>query len=110
MAGLAVSAGSGRAGSATGSVGSAAGAVPDVAAPGLIVAEVRVRGNLAIAALRRQPGLGVVFQPARRGQIFGRRDHDLVRQLEVLQQPLLVREALASARSVPAFNCAATPE
>ena len=66
--------------------------VAHVQAAGLEVRGVGARGELAVAALPRQPGLEVVFLRGRGAKVVHRDVHDAVGDLERLQQPLLDRE------------------
>ena len=68
------------------------GPVADVEPPGLVVGRVRARGQLAVAALARQPGLAVVLLGRRRAQVVDRDRHHPVGDLELLEDRLLDRQ------------------
>ena len=67
-------------------------AVADVEPARLVGRAVRRRGELAVRALRRHPGLDVVLARRARAEVAGGDVDDAVAEAEVLQHPLLQRD------------------
>jgi hypothetical protein len=67
-------------------------AVAHAQPPRLEVGRVRGRGDLAVPALRREPGLDVVLLARRGPQVAGSDVHDAVRDAQALDELLLDRE------------------
>src|SRR6188474_2366919 len=65
---------------------------PDVEPPGLELGAVGRGGELAVAALRRDPGLAVELPAGREAEVAGRGVDDAVGELELVEELLLPRQ------------------